>query len=171
MKQKILIGLFVALYGAVGFVSLVHAIQFFSIANNYWLALILACAFEIGQSGVLFALLSDPTQNRKVMPWALMGTLTTVQVIGNVFASYKYMIENSQDEIQYFINSVMWFVKDPDPQTNIVVCAYIIGAILPIIALCMTGMVVSTAGVDKAEPTPQPETTQEPEPVSPKIFM
>lgn len=170
MKQKILIILFIVLYGAVGLVSVHHAVQFFGIANESWLAIILACAFEIGQAAVLFALLSDPTQHKKTMPWLLMGTLTTVQVIGNIYASYQYMVQHSQDKIQYFIDSVMWFMKDPDPQTNIVICSYIIGAILPIIALCMTGMVVSTSGADKTEPVAQPE-QEEPEQVSPKIFM
>lgn len=150
-------------------VSVHHAVQFFGIANEGWLAIILAIAFEVGQAVTLFSLLSDPTQHKKTMPWLLMGTLTTVQVIGNIYASYQYMVQHSQDKIQYFIDSVMWFMKDPNPQTNIVICSYIIGAILPIIALCMTGMVVSTSKADKTESVEnKPE---QPEPVSPKIFM
>ena len=166
-KQIILTGLFVVLYLAVGTVSVYHAISFFGIANVVWLAVTLAIAFEVGQAAVLFALLSDKKQAKKPMPWILMGVLTAVQVIGNIFASYQYMVQNSQNKIQYFVDSVMWFMKDPDPQTNIVICAYIIGAILPIIALCMTGMIVNTSGVEHIEPVEEPVQ----EPSNPKIFL
>ena len=166
-KQIILTGLFVVLYLAVGTVSVYHAISFFGIANVVWLAVTLAIAFEVGQAAVLFALLSDKKQAKKPMPWILMGVLTAVQVIGNIFASYQYMVQNSQNKIQYFVDSVMWFMKDPDPQTNIVICAYIIGAILPIIALCMTGMIVNTSGVEHIEPVEEPIQ----EPSNPKIFL
>lgn len=152
-------------------VSVYHAVTFFGIANQEWLAITLACSFEIGQAVVLFALLSDKTQYKKPMPWILMGVLTIVQVIGNIFASYQYMVQNSQDKIQYFVDSVMWFIKDPDPQTNIVICAYIIGAILPIIALCMTGMIVNTSGMEDSTPSPEPESEEDPQPIDPKIFL
>ena len=55
--KKTLIYLFSILYLAVGFVSTYHAISFFSISNESWLAIILAVAFEIGQAAVLFSLL------------------------------------------------------------------------------------------------------------------
>ena len=170
-KQIILTGLFVVLYIAVGLVSVYHSISFFGIANQEWLAITLACAFEIGQAVVLFSLLSDGKQAKKPMPWILMSMLTIVQIIGNIFASYQYMIQNSQDKIQYFVDSVMWFMKDPDPQTNIVICAYIIGAILPIIALCMTGMIANTSGAEYSEPEPAEDLIEEPRHSDPKIFL
>ena len=55
--KRILTILFSILYLAVGFVSVYHAINFFAISNEGWLALILAIAFEIGQAAVLFSLL------------------------------------------------------------------------------------------------------------------
>lgn len=148
-KQIILTALFVILYVAVGFVSVYHAITFFGIANESWLATMLACAFEVGQAVVLFALLSDKRQYKKPMPWILMGVLTLVQVIGNIFASYQYMVINSQDQIKFFTDSVLFFVADPNPQVNTVIISYIIGAILPIVALCMTGMIVNTSGLEE----------------------
>ena len=73
MKKALTI-LFSILYLAVGFVSVYHSISFFSISNDKWLAIILACAFEIGQAAVLFSLLINP--NKKIMPWILMSILT-----------------------------------------------------------------------------------------------
>ena len=139
--QKILISLFTILYCCVGFVSLYHAIDFFGLSNANWLATILACAFEIGQAAVLFALLTQ--QEKKVMPWVLMIILTAVQCMGNIFASFKYMIVHNADQLHFFTDSILFFVKNPNPLYNQVMISYITGAILPIVALCMTGMVVS----------------------------
>ena len=92
--KKILTILFSILYLAVGFVSVYHAISFFSISNENWLAIILALAFEIGQAAVLFSLLVNKSQ--KVMPWILMVVLTLVQVLGNVYSSYQYAAIHSK---------------------------------------------------------------------------
>lgn len=140
MKTTLLL-LFSALYLAVGFVSCYHAIAFFSLSNSPWLATILSIAFEVGQAAVLFSLLTSKT--KKIMPWILMGILTAVQCVGNVYSAYQYMMINSQDFIQYFTNSVLFFVQDPNPQVNNVMISYITGAILPIVSLCMTSMVVN----------------------------
>ena len=148
MKTTLTI-LFSLLYLAVGFVSTYHAISFFSISNESWLAVILAIAFEIGQASVLFSLLVSKT--KKKMPWVLMGVLTFVQVIGNIFSSHQYMMLNSTEEIKYFTDSVLFFVQDPDPKMNQVMISYITGAILPIVALCMTSMVVDVSKIDKKE--------------------
>lgn len=147
--KKILLILFSLLYVAVGFVSCYHAISFFSLSNSPWLATILSVAFEIGQASVLFSLLTNKTQ--KIMPWILMGILTAVQCIGNIYSAYQYMMINSQDLIQYFTNSVLFFIQDPDPQVNNVMISYITGAILPIVSLCMTSMVVDSMGLKNNE--------------------
>lgn len=144
--KKILTILFSILYLAVGFVSVYHAINFFAISNESWLAVILAIAFEIGQATVLFSLLVN--KSKKTMPWILMTVLTLVQVLGNVYSSYQYAAINSAEEIKYFTDSVLFYLQDPDPMVNQVMISYITGAILPIVALCMTSMIVDVSGVD-----------------------
>lgn len=143
MKQKILLATFCLLYIAVAFVSLYHAIAFFALANPLWLATILAIAFEVGQAVVLFSILTNPggSGSKQNLSWFLMILLTAVQVIGNVFSSYKYMLMYNTDQIKYFTGSVLFFVKSPDPEYNYVIISYIIGAILPIVALCMTSII------------------------------
>lgn len=144
--KKILTILFSILYLSVGFVSVYHAINFFTISNENWLAIILAIAFEIGQAAVLFSLLVN--KSKKTMPWVLMSVLTLVQVIGNVYSSYQYAAIHSSEEIKYFIDSVLFYIQDPDPKVNQVMISYITGAILPIVALCMTSMIVDVSGID-----------------------
>lgn len=167
--KKILAILFGILYVAVGFVSVYHAINFFSISNEQWLAVILAIAFEIGQSVVLFSVLTSKT--KKVLPWILMGVLTAVQVIGNIYSSYQYMVINSGDQIRYFTDSVLFFVQDPNPMVNQVMISYITGAILPIVALCMTSMIVDSIGINKEEPVKEiKEEPQESKEISKIVF-
>lgn len=153
MKNNILkytlIGLFSILYLSVGFVSVYHAISFFELSNQPWLALILACAFEIGQAAVLFYLLIS--RDKQVMPWILMSVLTLVQVLGNVYSSYSYMIINNMDLVKYFTDSVLFFIQDPNPKVNHVMISYITGAILPVVALCMTSMIVNVLNYNKKE--------------------
>ena len=139
--QKILVFLFAILYLMVAWVSFYHAVEFFSMANEYWLGIVLALAFEIGQAVVLAYILI--TKSKTWGPWVLMGVLTIVQCIGNVFSSHMYLVENSQAKIQYFVDSVLFFVQDPDPKVNIVMIDYLCGFLLPIVALAMTSMVVN----------------------------
>lgn len=161
--KKILIVLFIILYIAIGTVSVIHAINFFAISNENWLAIILAVAFEIGQAAVLFSLLVN--KSKKTMPWILMIVLTLVQVLGNVYSSYQYAAIHSTEEIKYFTDSVLFYLQDPNPQVNQVMISYITGAILPIVALCMTSMIVDVSGVDNKNEVivdkPEEETKEE----------
>lgn len=165
MKNNIfkytLIGLFSILYISVGFVSVYHSISFFELSNQPWLAIILACAFEIGQAAVLFYLLIS--KDKQIMPWILMGVLTLVQVLGNVYSSYSYMMINNTDLIKYFTDSVLFFIQDPNPKVNHVMISYITGAILPVVALCMTSMIVNVLNYNtkKEEPIEIPQKQEE----------
>ena len=100
-KRKIFIILFAILYISVAFVSTFHAIAFFGLANLTWIAVLLAITFEIGQAAVLFSILTNATKN-KIIPWFLMIVLTIVQVLGNVYSSYQYLITNSNESLRYF---------------------------------------------------------------------
>lgn len=165
-NKTIFVGLFAILYLCVGLVSTIHAIQFFGLANSPVLGTILAITFEIGQSAVLFNLLTNPQQRKKFMPWALMCILTAVQILGNIFSSYKYLITNSSENLRYFKEPIFVWTTLPDTQCNVII-TYIVGAILPIVALCLTEMVVSYLGMDdetnaenNTDNAPQTETVQ-----------
>lgn len=146
-SKTIFVGLFAILYLCVGLVSTIHAIQFFGLANSPVLGTILAVTFEIGQAAVLFNLLTNPQQRKKFMPWALMCILTLVQILGNIFSSYKYLITNSSENLRFFKEPIFVWTNLPDDQCNVII-TYIVGAILPIVALCLTEMVVSYLGME-----------------------
>ena len=168
-NKTIFVVLFAILYLAVGLVSTIHAVQFFGLANSPVLGTILAVTFEIGQAAVLFNLLTNPLQRKKIMPWALMFILTAVQILGNIFSSYKYLITNSNENLRFFKEPIFVWTDLPDQECNVII-TYIVGAILPIVALCLTEMVVSYLGDDKEtkqiEPVVEPtddKISQEPE--------
>jgi len=67
-----LIGTFTILYLAVAFVSTLHAITFFQLANTLGLAILLGGAYEIGQAAVLFSILMTENKNR-TLAWAFIN--------------------------------------------------------------------------------------------------
>ena len=109
--------MFSLLYLSVGIVSTIHAVSFFGLANNTYLA-------------VMF------------MPWALMIILTFVQILGNIYSSYQYLITNSIDYLRFFKEPIFVWTTIPDEMANVIL-TYIIGAILPIVSLSLSEMVSS----------------------------
>lgn len=149
-NKKIFIILFAILYISVAFVSTFHAISFFELANNLWIAIMLAITFEIGQAAVLFSILINESGKNKIIPWVLMCVLTLVQILGNVYSSYKYLITNSSDLLRYFKEPIFVWTEMPDAQCNVIL-TYIVGAILPIVSLLMTSMVTNYIGKENAQ--------------------
>ena len=164
-KKTIYIGLFAILYLIVAFSSFWHACAFFGLANNSWMSVILAFAFEVGQAAVLFSLLTSSKDRSRIMPWVLMVMFTAVQVIGNVFSSYKYLITNSVDNLRYFKEPIFIWTDLPDNETTVII-TYIVGAILPICALLLTSMITNYLNdeeekkITTIEPIDTPEVVQ-----------
>ena len=150
-KKSIYIGLFGILYLIVAFSSFFHACAFFGLANNSWMSIILAFAFEVGQAAVLFSLLTSTKDRSRIMPWVLMTMFTLVQVIGNVYSSYKYIITNSVENLRYFKEPIFIWTDLPDAQANVII-VYLVGALLPIAALLLTSMITNYLS-DQSEET------------------
>lgn len=139
-KRRIYITLFTILYLMVSLTSLIHSFAFFGLANNTPKSILLGCAFEIGQVAVLMSLLTSKREQSRIMPWVLMCLLTLVQIVGNIFSSYKYMMLHSIGDLKYFKEPIFIWTDLPDNITTVIV-TYIVGAILPIICLCMCSMI------------------------------
>ena len=135
-----LIGPFVALYFAVAAVSTIHAVAFFQLANTVWLAVLLGVAYEVGQAAVLFSILM--TENRgRMLAWAMMFLLTALQITANVYASFRFMDMSGSDDWQFWQRSILFAVKDQEPEMYKVIISWIAGALLPLVALGMTSLV------------------------------
>ena len=142
-KRTAYIMLFGILYLAVAFTSTLHAIQFFGLTNENYLSVVLAIAFEIGQAAVLLSLLTTKGERGKITPWVLMCIFTLVQIIGNVFSSYKYAVLHSLGNLRFFKEPIfVWTSNISDNVANVIV-TYISSSILPIAALLLTSMIAN----------------------------
>ena len=155
MNSKIIrttyLGLFAILYLCTAFVSTMHAIQFFSLANAAYLGVILALTFEVSQAAVLSSLLIDKSNQRKIVPWLLMFLMCGVQILGNVYSSYKYICLNSLEDLKWFKEPIfIWMDNFPDKEATVIV-TWAIGGLLPCVCLLLTEMVTSYIHKDKEE--------------------
>lgn len=147
---KWLIITFIALYAGTAFVSFYHSITFFNIANTIWLSVILSLIAELGQASVLFSLLLTKNKNNW-LAWTIMFLLTSLQVVGNVVSSYKYISVTNAIDFTYFQKSVLFWVSNTNADMFRVIIAWITGGILPVIALSMTALVADNLKLKEEE--------------------
>jgi hypothetical protein len=127
------------------------------------MGVVLGLTFEVGQATTLMAILMDKSNKPKYMQWVLMAVLTIVQILGNIFSSYKYILTNSVEDLKYFKEPIFVWTDLPDNVTTVIV-TYIIGAILPVVCLLMTSMLegfLSEPDEKKPEPLIEPEIKEE----------
>jgi len=145
-----LIGTFITLYLAVAFVSTIHAISFFQLANSLGLAILLGAAYEVGQSAVLFSILMTENKNR-ILAWCMMLLLTGLQVSANVYASFKFMDASGSMDWTYWQRAILFGVQADSPEMYKVIISWISGALLPLVALGMTALVADNIRLAKGE--------------------
>ena len=139
---KVFIWTFIVLYVGTAFISYCHSIEFFNIGNEKWMSYILGAIFELGQATVLASLLL--TNNKKtLLPWLLMILLTAVQVIGNTYSVFKFMSLSNNEYYMYLSKPLLFWIDGISQETVMIIVAWIIGAMLPIVALAMTSMVTN----------------------------
>lgn len=147
MNQKILHKVFIwgflFLYLLVALISFCHAVQFFGIGNVKWMSISLAFSFELGLALSLASILLSDKNKKQTLPWILMITLTAIQVIGNVYSVFRYISLSEEDYYQYLAKPLLFFIQEVDENTIQVIVSWIMGAILPIVALMMTDMVAN----------------------------
>jgi hypothetical protein len=132
---------FAILYLCVGFVSTLHSITFFGLANSLGLAILLGLTYEVGQASVLFSILMTDKNKNTFLPWALMFLLTALQVTANVYASFKFMVTSGSNDWVYWQKSILFGVQASSPEMYQMIISWIAGALLPIVALGMTALV------------------------------
>ena len=158
MNQKVLHRVFIwgflFLYFLVALISFCHAVQFFGIGNTKWMSISLAFAFELGLALSLASILLSDKNKKQTLPWILMITLTAVQVVGNVYSVFRYISVSDVDYYQYLAKPLLFFIEEVDENTIQIIVSWIMGAILPVVALMMTDMVannIKNVSEDKKE--------------------
>jgi len=152
MKNKLvhrfIIATFVSLYLLVSIISTIHVVEFFRLSNPQWLAISLAIAFELGAAASLASLIILDKMN-KTLVWMLFGTITLMQMQGNMYYAFVHM-----EDFQGW--SELFGLIEEDVVYQKRVLSAVSGAILPLVAL---GFIKSL--VDYIKPESQVETAVE----------
>ena len=141
--NKIYIFAFLFLYLMVAAISFCHAIEFFSIGNVEWMSITLAFAFELGLFVCLSSILLG-TNKDNTIAWLLLIILVIVQVCGNTYSVFKYISLSETEYYQYLAKPLLFWIEEVSEETVQIIISWIMGAILPIVALLMTEMVSKT---------------------------
>ena len=172
--NKLFIYAFLFLYALVALISFCHAIEFFNIGNVQWMSVTLAFAFELGLAVCLASILIG-TNKRNNIAWLLLTLLVVVQVVGNTYSVFKYISESQVDYYNYLAKPLLFWIQEVSEETVQVIVSWIMGAILPIVALLMTEMVAN--GIrenqiedDKAVSDPEKEEKEEHRGVIPPVI-
>lgn len=142
ITNKIFIYAFLFLYTLVAFISFCHAIEFFDIGNIHWMSIMLAFAFELGLAVCLASILIG-TNKRNNIAWLLLIILVLVQVIGNTYSVFKFISESGKDYYNYLAKPMLFMIEEVSQETVQIIISWIMGAILPVVALLMTEMVAN----------------------------
>jgi len=151
---------FFVLYFCVGFVSTLHSITFFELANTMWMAVLLGITYEVGQASVLFSILMTKN-SQKMLPWLLMFLLTALQVTANVYASFLFMDTSGSNDWTFWQRSILFWMETDSPEMFKVVISWITGALLPIVALGMTALVAENLKLKDEENQPEDDEDKE----------
>ena len=166
LTNKIFIYAFLFLYALVAFISFCHAIEFFDIGNTHWMSIMLAFAFELGLAVCLASILIG-TNKRNNIAWLLLTILVLVQIIGNTYSVFKFISESGHDYYNYLAKPMLFMIEEVSQETVQVIISWIMGAILPIVALLMTEMVAN--GIKETQMIDDPKNEPITDPITENI--
>ena len=166
LTNKIFIYAFLFLYALVAFISFCHAIEFFDIGNTHWMSIMLAFAFELGLAVCLASILIGINKKNNIA-WLLLTILVLVQVIGNTYSVFKFISESGYDYYNYLAKPMLFMIEEVSQETVQVIISWIMGAILPIVALLMTEMVAN--GIKETQMIADPKNEPITDPITENI--
>ena len=116
-------------------ISISHVVSWYNIANPISWAIYLSCAIEIGAMTALVA----ATNKVKGGVWLMFGLITTIQMIGNIFYSYK-QIDSDGELFKSWVELTGPIWETLGSKTTDIISmkrwlAFLEGGLLPIISL------------------------------------
>jgi len=126
----------------VSVISTIHVVTFFQLTNYFWLAFVLAIAFEVGTLSSLAAL-TIVKHISEYSLWAIFILLTGMQIMGNIYFSYNYvseMVKVNPDFIRNW-NELFDMTNEKIEYTKRLL-SIISGGVLPIVSLAFTHLLV-----------------------------
>lgn len=154
IAPNIIPGLFILLAVSVSLVSTVHSFDFFTLTNKSWMSAFLAVTFEIGQLAALGAIVSKNRLNMQIV-WALMITLTSFQIMANIYYSFAHL------DPGYIVWSEMFGTIEMEVIQQKRLISAISGGFLPLLSLGFTKALADyLKGQKKVDETVQNNSSQ-----------
>jgi len=139
-------------------ISISHVVSWYDIANPMSWAIYLSIAIEVGAMTALVA----ATNRIKGGVWFMFGLITLIQMIGNIFYSFKEIDENGELFKSWVeLTGPFWdlFSDSTDISSMKRWLAFLEGGLLPIISLTSLHFFVK---YEKSEPKKEEKTDSEP---------
>jgi hypothetical protein len=146
----------------ISFVSAYHVLHFFELSNSFWMAFILALAFEAGSLAALAGLITLDKISGVIL-WLIFITLTVFQCHGNIYFAYDFLSQKMVSNPHLIDNWChLWGMTDMD-QDDIIfakrMISYLTGGLLPPISLGFLHFAVTyikkTVYIDNVETVPE----------------
>jgi|688.fasta_scaffold20420_11 hypothetical protein len=138
-------------------ISISHVVSWYNIANPFNWAVYLSIAIEVGAMTALVA----ATNKIKGGVWFMFGIVTLIQMIGNIFFTYKEIDQNGELFKSWVeLTGPIWEMVGSDPADILSMkrwLAFLEGGLLPIISLTSLHFFVKYDGKkeEETETTPQ----------------
>lgn len=136
-------------------ISMIHVVRFLSLGNTEVVSITLAITYEIANLTILMAVVLMK-KLRAFFVWACFIVLLCIQIVGNVYYSYDYILINIAGNPEYlktfisFINQISDF---EDPNTIIFTLACFLGLPIPMVSLLLVKSVVDYLELGTGEET------------------
>lgn len=146
-------------------ISMIHVVRFLSLGNTYGVSLTLAITYEIANLTILMAVVLMK-KLRAVFVWLCFIVLLIVQIIGNVYYSYDYILGQitiDKTFLDTFISFVQQIIELEDRKSVVFILSCFLGLPIPMVSLLLVKSVVDYLEIEGKE-EPKKEVVEERKP-------
>jgi len=125
-------------------VSMIHVVRFLGLGNTDAISIVLAITYEIANLTILMAVVLMK-KLRAVFVWLCFTVLLIVQIIGNVYYSYDYILQNITADPKYldtFISFIQQMIELEDRRFVVFILSCFLGLPIPMVSLLLVKSVV-----------------------------
>jgi len=157
MKKRTLL-IFALIPTILATVSAFHLESMVRLGNHIWLSIPVAVAYELANLIIILLIVNSKNVNKFYVFIAFI-IIIFMQILGNVYASYTYILENNPENT--FFDILNFFPIDVDRKMSNFILSNIIGTFLPIISLLLTKVVSDIIDKENAIAEKIPEVVKE----------
>ncbi len=131
-------------------ISMVHVVKFLGLGNTWAVSLTLAITYEIANLTILMAVVLMK-KLRAIFVWSCFIVLLTIQIIGNIYYSYDYILIQISENSNYlttFISFIQQIIELDDKKSIVFILSCFLGLPIPMVSLLLVKSVVDYLEVE-----------------------